>query len=95
MKLLFRKLWKISRKLYVIAFPFNKIVRLHSTAYYRIKKSTTDTFLELQALQDVLELLENVQENVCYEVPFSKLQVFKLQSPVLPCMFSKFWKFLR
>ena len=35
--------------MYVIEFPFNKIVRLHSTAYYRIKKSTTDTFMELQA----------------------------------------------
>ena len=49
-KLLHRKLLKISRKImYVIEFPFNKIVRVYSTAYYRLKKSTTDTFLELQA----------------------------------------------
>ena len=26
---------------------FNKIVRLHSTAYYRIENTTTDTFLEV------------------------------------------------
>ena len=34
--------------MYVIEFPFTKIVRVYSTAYYRLKKSTTDTFLELQ-----------------------------------------------
>ena len=37
--------------------------------------------------------MENVQEKLCYRVPFSKLQVFKLQPPALPCMFLKFWKF--
>ena len=35
--------------MYVIEFSFNKIVRVYSTAYDRLKKSTTDTFLELQA----------------------------------------------
>ena len=36
--------------MYVIEFPFNKIVRVYSsTAYYGLKKSTTDAFLELQA----------------------------------------------
>ena len=35
--------------MYVIKFPFTKIVRVYSTAYYGLKKSTTDTFLELQA----------------------------------------------
>ena len=40
---------KIFRKNDVIEFPFNKIVRLRSAVYYRIKKSTKDTFLELQA----------------------------------------------
>ena len=35
--------------MYVIEFPFTKIVRVYSTAYYQHKKSTTDTFLELQA----------------------------------------------
>ena len=33
--------------MYVIEFTFNKIFRLHSTAYYRIKNSTTDTSLEV------------------------------------------------
>ena len=44
MKLLHRKLSKISRKVYAIEFPFNKTVTLHSTASYRIKNSTSDTF---------------------------------------------------
>ena len=35
--------------MYIIVFPFNKTVTVYSTAYYRPKKSTTDTFLELQA----------------------------------------------
>ena len=35
--------------MYVKEFPFNKVVRVYSTAYYRIKKSTTDALLELQA----------------------------------------------
>ena len=48
LKLLHQKLWKISRKMYVIDFPFNKVVRLHSTAYYRIERSTICTFLALQ-----------------------------------------------
>ena len=34
--------------MYVIEFPFTKTVRVYSTAYYRPKKSTADTFLELQ-----------------------------------------------
>ena len=33
--------------MYAIEFPFNKIIRLRSTAYYRIKNSTTHTFLEM------------------------------------------------
>ena len=48
LKLLHKKLWKISRKMYVIEFPFNKAVRLHSTAYYRIERSTICNFLALQ-----------------------------------------------
>ena len=39
----------IQKIMYVIEFLFNKIVRVYSTAYYRLKKSTTDTFLELQS----------------------------------------------
>ena len=41
--------------MYVIEFPFNKIVRLYSTAYYRLQKSTTDTFLELQPFERSFE----------------------------------------
>ena len=65
LKLLHRKLLKISKKImYAIEFPFNKIVRLYSTAYYRIKKSTTDTLLELQVFLRVLKILENNQEKL-------------------------------
>ena len=39
----------------VIKLPFNQIARLHSTAYYRIKNSTTYTFLGLQAFQSYFE----------------------------------------
>ena len=41
--------------MYVIEFSFNKMVRVYSTAYYRLKKSTTDTFLELQPFQRSFE----------------------------------------
>ena len=92
LKLLRRKLWKISRKLYVIEFSFKKIVRLHSTAYYRIKNPLQILFWSCRLFKDVLKLLENFQEKSCYGVPFSKLQVFKLQLLALPCMFLKFWK---
>ena len=33
--------------MYVIEFPFNKILKLHSTVYYRMKNSTIGTFLEV------------------------------------------------
>ena len=36
-------------------------------------------------------MLENVQEKLCYGVPLSKLQVFRLQPLALPSMFVKFW----
>ena len=70
--------------MYVIEFPFTKIVRVYSTAYYRFKKSTTDTFLELQVFYMSLKILENVQEKLCYGVPLGKLQVFRLST--LPSM---------
>ena len=92
LKLLRRKLWKISRKLYVIEFSFKKIVRLHSTAYYRIKNPLQILFWSCRLFKGVLKLLENLQEKSCDGVPFSKLQVFKLQPLALPCMFLKFWK---
>ena len=44
------KRWKTLkniRKMYVIEFPFNKILRLHSTVYYRIKNSTSHAFLKM------------------------------------------------
>ena len=40
----------------------------------------------------VLKILENVLEKLCYGVPLSKLQVFRLQHLALPSMFVKFWK---
>ena len=36
--------------------------------------------------------MENVQEKLCYGVPLSKLQVFRLQPLALPSMSVKFWK---
>ena len=41
--------------MYVTEFPFNKIVRLYSTAYYRLKKPTTDTSMELQVFERSFE----------------------------------------
>ena len=79
--------------MYVIEFPFNKIVRLYTTAYYRLKNPLQTFFWSCRLFKGVLEILENVQEKLCYGVPFTKLQVFKLQSPALPCVFLKFWKF--
>ena len=78
--------------MYIIEFPFSKIIRLHSTVYYRIKLSTTNPFFGVAGFLKVFENLDNVQEKLCYVVPFSKLQVFKLQPTTLPCMFLKFWK---
>ena len=51
-------------------------------------------FWSCRLFQGVLKILENVQEKLSYGVPFSKLQVIKLQPPALPCMFLKFWKIL-
>ena len=36
--------------------------------------------------------MENVLEKLCFVVPLSKLQVFRLQPLALPSMFVKFWK---
>ena len=41
--------------MYVMEFPFNKVVSVYSTAYYRIKKSTTDALLELHAFSRSFE----------------------------------------
>ena len=79
--------------MYVQSSLLVKIVRLYSTAYYRLKNPLWILFLSCSLFKGVLKILENVQEKLCYGVPFSKLQVFKLQPPALPCMFLKFWKF--
>ena len=78
--------------MHVIEFPFNKIVRLYATAYYLLKNPLQILSWGCRLFKGVLKILENVQEKLCYEVPFSKLQVFKLQPPTLPCMLLKFWK---
>ena len=70
--------------MYVIEFPFNKIVRLYSTAYYRIKNSLQILFWSCRLFKGVLKIFENVQEKLCYGVLFTKLQVFQLQPPALP-----------
>ena len=49
-------------------------------------------FWSYRFFKGVLKILENVQEKLCYEVPLSKLQVFRLQPLALPSMFVKFWK---
>ena len=78
--------------MYVIEFPFNKIVRLYSTAYYQLKNPLQIPFWSCRLFKGVLKILENFQVKLCYGVPFSKFQVFKLQPPALLCMFLKFWK---
>ena len=50
-----------------------------------------DTFWSCRLFKGVLKNLQNVQEKLSYGVPFRELQVFKLQSPALSCMFLKFW----
>ena len=49
-------------------------------------------FWSYRFFKGVLKILENVQEKLCYEVPLSKLQVFRLQPLSLPSMFVKSWK---
>ena len=78
--------------MYVIEFPFNKIVRLYYTVHYRLKNPLQTFFWSCRIFRGVFKILENVQEKLCCGVPFNKLQVFKLQPPALPCMFLKFWK---
>ena len=49
-------------------------------------------FWSWKLFKGVLKIWDNVQEKPCYVVPFSKLQVFKLQPATLPSMFLKFGK---
>ena len=86
------KILKISTKIiYVIEFPFNKIVRVYSTVYYRLKNPLQILFWSCRLFKGVLKILENVQEKLCFGVPLSKLQVFRLQPLALPSIFVKFW----
>ena len=62
--------------MYVIEFPFTKIVRVYSTAYYRFKKPLQIPFWSSRFFKGVLKIMENVREKLCYGVPLSKLQVF-------------------
>ena len=70
LKLLHQKLLKMSRKMCVVEFPFNKIARLHSAAYYQIKNCTTsDAFpRSAQKRKNVLTFREFQKD-----VPFLKL----------------------
>ena len=45
----------------VIEFPFNKIVRLYSTAYYRLKNPLQILFWGCRPFKGVLKILGNVQ----------------------------------
>ena len=62
--------------MYVIGLPFTKIVRVYSTAYYRLKNPLQIPFWSYRLFKAVLKILENVREKLCYGVPLSKLQVF-------------------
>ena len=57
--------------MYVIEFPFNKIVRLYSTAYYRL-------FWGCRLFKGVLKILENVQEKLCYGVLFKQISSLQI-----------------
>ena len=92
-KLLQWQVLKISRKiLYVIEFTFTKIVRVYSTAYYDLKNPLQILFWRCRLFKRVLKILKNLREKLCYGVPLSKLQGFRLQLLALPSMFGKFWK---
>ena len=47
--------------MHVIEFPFNKIVRLYSTAYYRLKNPLQILVWGCRLFKGVLKILENVQ----------------------------------
>ena len=67
--------------MYIIEFPFNKIVRLYSTAYYRIKNSLQILFWSCRLFKGVLKIFENVQENFVMEffLPNCKSSSYSLQ----------------
>ena len=70
--------------MYVIEFSFNKIVRLHSAAYYQIKNSTTRTFSEVLRKEKMYQSFNIFKKkNFCKAVHFlwlygSTVQIFRL-----------------
>ena len=58
-------------KMYVIEFSLNKIARLHSTVYSRIKNSTTNTFLEVLRKEKKFEDLNIFTKKPLQSIPFS------------------------
>ena len=59
--------------MYLIEFPFNKVVRLDATAtaYYRIKNSTTDTFLEVLKKENMFSSFDIfLKKNFSKAIPF-------------------------
>ena len=78
--------------MYVIEFPFTKTARVFLHPTIDLKNPLQILFWSFRLFKGVLKILENVQEKLCYGVPLSKLQVFRLQPLALPSMFVKFWK---
>ena len=76
--------------MYVIEFPFNEIVRVFPTVYYRFKKSITDTFLELQAFYRSFGNFGKFPGKTLSWSSFK--QIANYQITALPSMFVKFWK---
>ena len=76
----------------VIEFPFNKIVSVYSTAYYRLKKSTTDTFLELQAFKRNFENFGKCPGKTLSWSSFKQIASLKITASSLNSMFVRFWK---
>ena len=75
--------------MHVIEFPFNKIVRVYYTAYYRLK----NTFRYFSGAASFLKSFENFGKCPGKNgVSLSKLQVFRLQPLALPSMLVKFFK---
>ena len=76
--------------MYKIEFPFTKTFILQPII--DIKNTLQILFWSCRPFNGVLKTLEKIQEKLCYGVPLSKLQVFRLQPLALPSMFVKFWK---
>ena len=75
--------------MYVIVFPFIKIVKVYSTAYHRLKRSSADTFLELQALYRCYENFGKCPGKTLLWSSYKQIVSLHL---ALPSMFVKLWK---